>query len=263
MSLQTITRDTSPRGIATITLNRPDRGNAFNATMLAELAGEIEAAGADANVRVLVLKGAGRHFCVGADIGPADARKTQDDAARAPSVKLIDLVIGLDTLPKPTVAVINGGCVGGGFAIASCCDTVLADEAAFFSIPEARLGFGASALLPVFVRAIGYRQFRRYGLSGERISATEALRMGFVHQIHNPTTLEGILSGLLDALLHAAPGSVKDFKAAAMQYAVPRLCDLPLADLEAKFDASRDSPEAREGLASFREKRKPAWYRAP
>jgi methylglutaconyl-CoA hydratase len=139
------------------------------------------------------------------------------------------------------------------------CDTVLADEGTCFDpSPFA----STSALLPVFLRP-SIPPVHRYGLSGERFSAADALRMGFVHQLHNATTLEGVLSDLLDALLHAAPGSIRDFKSAAMQYAMPRLSGLPLADLEAAFDASRTSPEAIEGLASFREKRKPNWYRAP
>lgn len=261
MSFQTIGYDVSHRGIATVTLQRPERGNAFNATMLEELSGRLEAFAADGDLRVLVLRGAGRHFCVGADISPPDTAKEQGKAPAG--VKLIDLLIRLDSLPKPTVAIVQGGCVGGGLGIAACCDTVLADQAAFFSIPEARLGFRASALLPIFVRAIGYRQFRRYGISGERFSASDALRMGLVHQVCDTLTLEEILSGLLDALLHAAPGSIMDFKSAATQYVVPKLSELPLAELEERFVASRGSKEALEGLASFREKRKPSWYRSP
>lgn len=263
MTFQTITCDISSRGIATVTFQRPERGNAFNQSMLDELGGQIEILGLDANVRALVVRGAGRHFCVGADIGAPGGHKNEDNSGSTRHVKLIDLLIRLDAMPKPTVAVVHGGCIGGGLAMAACCDTVLAEEGAFFSIPEARLGFRASALLPVFVRAIGYRNFRRYGLSGERFSAADGLRMGFVHQLHNSATLDDVLSSLLDALLHAAPGSISDFKSAATQYATPRLSDLPLADLESKFDASRTSSEALEGLASFREKRKPKWYRAP
>lgn len=258
MSHQTISTEVTGRGIATVTLNRPERGNALNQTMLDELAGQFEAWGSDAKVRVVVLRGAGRHFCAGADVGAP-----QPEARERPGASLVELVLALDALPKPTVALVQGACIGGGLAITACCDAVLANEGAFFSIPEARLGFAATALLPVFVRAIGYRNFRRYGLSGERIGSAVALRIGLVHQLVTAATGDEVLAGLADAMLHSAPGSQRDFKAAAARYVTPDLASLPLAELEAKFHQSRSSAEAVEGIASFREKRKPNWYPAP
>ena len=258
MSHQTISTEVTGRGIATVTLNRPERGNALDQTMLDELAGQFEAWGSDAKVRVVVLRGAGRHFCAGADVGAPQPQTSERRGAN-----LVELVLALDALPKPTVALVQGACIGGGLAITACCDAVLADEGAFFSIPEARLGFAASALLPVFVRAIGYRNFRRYGLSGERIGSAEALRIGLVHQLVTAATGDEVLAGLADAMLHSAPGSLRDFKAAAARYVTPDLASLPLAELEAKFHQSRSSAEAIEGIASFREKRKPNWYPAP
>ena len=258
MSHQTISTEVTGRGIATVTLNRPERGNALNQTMLDELAGQFEAWGSDAKVRVVVVRGAGRHFCAGADVGAP-----QPETRERPGANLVELVLALDALPKPTVVLVQGACVGGGLAITACCDAVLADEGAFFSIPEARLGFAATALLPVFVRAIGYRNFRRYGLSGERIGSAEALRIGLVHQLVTAATGDEVLAGLADAMLHGAPGSLRDFKAAAARYVTPDLASLPLAELEAKFHRSRSSAEAIEGIASFREKRKPNWYPAP
>ena len=261
MSHQTISTGVTARGIATVTLNRPERGNALNQTMLDELAGQFEAWGSDAKVRVVVLRGAGRNFCAGADVGAP-----QPETSKSPGVKpanLVELAMALDALPKPTLALVHGACIGGGLAMTACCDVALADEGAFFSIPEARLGFAATALLPVFVRAIGYRNFRRYGLSGERIGSAEALRIGLVHQLVTAATADEVLAGLADAMLHSAPGSLRDFKAAAARYVTPDLASLPLADLEAKFHRSRSSEEAIEGIASFREKRKPNWYPAP
>lgn len=261
MSHRTISTEVTGRGIATVTLNRPERGNALNPAMLGELAAQFAAWGSDAAVRVVVLRGAGRHFCAGADVGAPEPHD-QATAAGKPA-NLVELVLSLDALPKPTVALIQGACIGGGLAIAAACDAVLADERAFFSIPEARLGFAATALLPVFVRAIGYRNFRRYGISGERIGAQEALRMGLAHQLVTSATAEEALAGLVDAYLHSAPGSLRDFKASAARYVTPDLASLPLAELEKKSRESRSSAEAIEGVASFREKRKPNWYPAP
>src|SRR5436853_2786192 len=113
LSFQTIDVDISARRIATITLNRPDRGNAFDQTMLDELAGELKTLGSNDSVRIVVLRGSGRHFCTGADLGSRGGEAPAQSPARAPA-SLRDVLIALDTLPKPTMAVVHGGAVGGG-----------------------------------------------------------------------------------------------------------------------------------------------------
>jgi methylglutaconyl-CoA hydratase len=257
VSYQTIAVEVSARRIATVLLNRPERGNAFDQFMLDELAQAFAALAADAGVRVVVLRGSGRHFCTGADLAarvgaaPADA----PPVATAP-VSLRDVLASLDTLPKPTVAVVHGAAVGGGAAFAACCDVVIAAADAFFSIPEVRVGMPPLGVAPFLVRAIGHRSFRRYGLSGERIPATEALRLGLAHQICAPEALEETLAGIADALLLGAPGAISVLKGAAAQYAVPTLS----AILAAQPGHDPKTPEALEGVASFREKRKPSWY---
>src|SRR5215470_13388079 len=170
LSFQTITVDISSRRIATITLNRPDRGNAFDQTMLDELTDQLKVLGAEDNVRIVVLRGAGRHFCTGADLA---ARAGDAPAAAQPPVSLRDVLVALDTLPKPTIAVVHGGAVGGGAGFVACCDIAIATDAAFFSIPEVRVGMPPLGVMPFLIRAIGHRAFRRYGLSGERIKAAE------------------------------------------------------------------------------------------
>ena len=187
MAFETIATDLSPRGIATITLDRPDRGNAFNQRMLDELGGQFSAWAGDSRVRVVVLRARGKHFCVGADVA-AMAAKPAGDAAEA-AFTLNDTLVAIDTIPKPTIAVVEGGCVGGGLAFAACCDVVLATESAFFSVPEVRLGM-VPGLAPLFARALGPRALRRYALSGERFSAAEALRLGFVHDICEAAKLD-------------------------------------------------------------------------
>src|SRR5215475_3577630 len=193
VSLETLSIDISPRRIATVTLNRPDRGNAFDQTMLDELADQLKTlAGAD-NVRIMVLRGAGRHFCTGADLasrGP-DAHVTPP---AQPPATLRDVLIALDMFPKPTIAVVHGGAIGGGAGFAACCDVAVATEAAFFSVPEVRVGMPPLGVMPFLIRAMGHRNFRRYGLSGERIKAPEALRIGLVHQICDAATLDDTIA---------------------------------------------------------------------
>jgi methylglutaconyl-CoA hydratase len=253
VALHTLSVDVSARRIVTITLNRPDRGNAFDQTMLDELASQLATLGADDNVRIVVLRGAGRHFCTGADLA---ARAGDAPAAAQPPVSLRDVLVALDTLPKPTIAIVHGGAVGGGAGFVACCDVAIATEAAFFSIPEVRVGMPPLGVMPFLIRAIGHRAFRRYGLSGERIKAAEALRLGLVHEVCDAASLEQTVARIADELLHGAPGAIATLKEASAPFASPPLS----AILAHRAPHNPRTPEAIEGIASFREKRKPSWY---
>jgi methylglutaconyl-CoA hydratase len=256
VALETLAVEVSARRIATIRLNRPERGNAFDQAMLDELSEQFAALGGDDQVRIVVLRGNGRHFCTGADLA-ARASDAQADAGTAQAhVSLRDVLVALDTMPKPTVAVVHGAAVGGGAGFAACCDVVIAAETAFFSIPEVRVGMAPLGVMPFLVRAMGHRSFRRYGLSGERITAAEALRLGLVHMVCDAESLDETLARVTDELLHGAPGAQRDLKSAAAQFASP-----PLSAISANRPAhDPKTPEAVEGIASFREKRKPSWY---
>jgi methylglutaconyl-CoA hydratase len=245
--------EVSSRGIATITLNRPERSNAFDQAMLNALARQLAERGADAATRVVVLRGAGKHFCGGADLV---ARGMEPEPA-AGQVSLVEVLATLDRLPKPTVAVVHGAAVGGGAGLAACCDIVLATDAAFFSIPEARVGMAPLGVAPFLIRAMGHRAFRRYGLSGERFGAAEALRVGLAHDVVGAERLEQRLGEITDALLHAAPGAVREMKAAMDHDATPSIEAILARRLA---HGPPRSEEAKEGIAAFKEKRKPSWY---
>jgi methylglutaconyl-CoA hydratase len=257
MTFQTITVEVSARRIATVLLNRPERGNAFDQAMLDELGQAFATLAAGEEARILVLRGSGRHFCTGADLAARAAAPAHPQQAATAHVSLRDVLAGLDSLPKPTLAVIHGAAVGGGAAFAACCDMVIAADSAFFSIPEVRVGMPPLGVAPFLVRAIGHRSFRRYGLSGERITAAEALRLGLVHQICPADALDETLAGIADEFLQGAPGAISALKSAAAQYASPTLSTI-LATQPAAHNPK--TPEALEGIASFREKRKPSWY---
>ena len=257
MALQTLQVDISSRRIATVTLNRPDRGNAFDQTMLDELGATLKALAADDYARVVVLRGAGKHFCTGADLasrGPNAQAQAQPQPAK---YSLRDVLMLLDSLPKPTVAVVHGGAIGGGAGLAACCDVALASREAFFSIPEVRVGMPPMGIMPFMIRAMGHRAFRRYGLSGERIAAADALRLGLVHEMCELPVLEATLDRIVDALLLGAPHASAALKAAAARYASPNLDEIA-AHVQPPHDPK--SEEAQEGIAAFREKRKPGWY---
>jgi methylglutaconyl-CoA hydratase len=254
VTFQTITVEVSARRVATVLLNRPERGNAFDQVMLDELGQAFAALAAGEEARIVVLRGSGRHFCTGADLA-ARASAHPPPAAGA-HFSMRDVLANLDALPKPTLAVVHGAAVGGGAAFAACCDVVIAADSAFFSIPEVRVGMPPLGVAPFLVRAIGHRNFRRYGLSGERIAAAEALRLGLAHEICAADALDETLARIADALLQGAPGAISALKNAAAQYASPTLS----AILAVQPAHDPKTPEALEGIASFREKRKPSWY---
>jgi methylglutaconyl-CoA hydratase len=254
--MQTIALDISPHRIATILLNRPDRGNAFNQTMLDELGDVLNALAVDNNVRIAVLRGSGRHFCTGADLaerGPG----AQSQPHQREGHSLRDVLVILDGLPKPTVASVQGGAIGGGAGLVACCDIAIAAADAFFSVPEIRVGMAAMGIMPFMIRAIGHRAFRRYGLSGERMPASDALRLGLVHEVCEAAKLDEALARVTDELLHGAPQAGSALKAAAARYASPNLDEI-LADIQPPHDPKL--AEAQEGIAAFREKRRPNWY---
>jgi methylglutaconyl-CoA hydratase len=248
---ETIALEVSPRSIATVLLNRPDRRNAFNRLMLSELAMVFDEIAADPAVRVIVLRSRGRHFCAGADLAEREPGEPDRPVGRT----LLDVLESLDRLPKPTIAAVDGGAIGGGAALVACCDIALATDAAFFSIPEVRVGMAPVRLAPLFIRAVGHRAFRRYGLTGERMSAVEALRLGLVHQLCAAQSLDSVVAEVADALLHGAPGAMAELKAATSRLAAP-----PWPAADAHGQGVPKTSEAIEGIASFRDKRKPSWY---
>jgi methylglutaconyl-CoA hydratase len=243
----------SGRGVATIRLNRPERSNAIDQRMLEELTRQFARAGSDDQVRIVVLRGAGKHFCSGADLV---ARASAPEPSPA-QITIVDMLAALDRLSKPTIAVVHGAAIGGGAAIAACCDVVLAAADAFFSIPEVRVGMPPLGVTPFVIRAIGHRGFRRYGLTGERFGAGEALRIGLVHELTRPENLDAKLAEIEDALLHGAPSAQRTLKDGMERFVAPTV-EAILA--QRPSHGSPRTAEALEGIASFKEKRKPSWY---
>lgn len=243
----------SSRGIATVLLNRPERSNAIDQATLDELARQFAALATDERARVVVLRGAGKHFCAGADL----VARASAPEPRPAQTTIVDMLAALDRLPKPTVAAVHGAAIGAGAALAACCDVVVAADSAFFSIPEVRIGMAPLGVTPFVIRAIGHRSFRRYGLSGERFGAAEALRIGLAHEVVPTEQLDAKLGEVVDALLHGAPGAQRTLKEGMEHSVMPTVAAIVAA--RPSHGSSRTA-EAQEGIASFKEKRKPSWY---
>ncbi len=173
------------------------------------------------------------------------------------------MCLALDALAKPVIALVQGACIGGGLALVCACDMVIAAPEAFFSLPEVRLGFAPGPLIPFFVRAIEPRVLRRYLLTGERFKADEALRVGLVHQVCTAEDGDRALAALIDEALLAAPGAIAQAKRLLRELAGTPVSASLLDNLQREFDVLFTSPEAAEGRASFRDKRKPSWYPGP
>lgn len=258
----TVLWELDARGVATVTLNRPQVNNAYNGDLIDGVHAAMDALGAEGELRAVVLRGNGKHFQAGADlawigsVGQLSAEENER-VSRATG----EVVRRLDTLPVPTVALVQGGCFGGGTGIIAACDIVIAANNAIFAITETRWGLMAGIILPQLRQAIGLRAMRRYALTGERFGATEAHRIGLVHEVCALSELEQVGATIVDALLMTAPHATTATKLRSMQVAGAFVDDGVFRDLVHEHAATRRLPEAAEGLASFHEKRKPAWYK--
>jgi methylglutaconyl-CoA hydratase len=257
----TVLWELDPRGVATVTLNRPEVNNAYNGDLIGGVHAALDALGARPDLRVVVLRGHGKHFQAGVDLRwISEVAKTSPAENERVSRATGETVRRLDTLPVPTLALVQGGCFGGGTGFVAACDVVVASEDAIFSISETRWGLMAGIILPQLCRSMGLRQARRYALTGERFDAHEARRVGLVHEVCATGKLDEVGARIVDGLLMNAPGATVATKLRLLQVADAFVDDGQFRDLVREHAAARQLPEATEGLASFREKRKPAWY---
>jgi methylglutaconyl-CoA hydratase len=253
---------TDARGVASVTLNRPERGNAYDETMLAALADGLQRIGADAAVRAVVIRGAGRHFQAGADIDwLARAARYPPEQAFAASMATTRTLQLLNELPKPTIAIVHGACFGGGCGLVCCVDVALATPAAQFGLTEVRVGVAPTPISTHMVHAMGLRHTRRYALTGERFDAAEALRIGLVHEVVAEGAIAARLAEVLDAILLGAPGAIAATKHSFLAANGLLLDARAMAMLSHESWTQRASPEGIEGTAAFRDRRRPSWYR--
>lgn len=249
-----------PRGVASVVLNRPEVNNAYDGALIDGVLDAIGALSAVDGLRAVVLSGAGRHFQAGADLRWIDHIRGEDAAENLRvSRATADAVRLLNTVPVPTVALVQGGCFGGGTGIVAACDVVIAAETAMFSIAEVRWGLTAAIIIPQLNDAIGVRQVRRYALTGERFGAEEARWIGLVHEV---VPLDGLAAAgerIVGHLLENGPVAMAETKALILQGALARIQEDTFDALIDAHATKRQSDEAREGLASFAEKRPARW----
>jgi len=263
MTKSVVLLNVDTRGVATITLNRPEVNNAYNGEVIEAMIDAVRQCASNDDIRVLVIKGNGKHFQAGADLKWLKEIGSLSPGENINVSRLTATAIrGLTEISKPTVALIHGGCFGGGTGIAAACDIVLASNDAIFSITETRWGVMASVIIPQLNASIGVRNTRRYALTCERFDAKTACEIGLVHQVCEVGELEAKAVSIIDHLLLAAPDATAQTKAAALKDANLIISDEYFEELVLAHAAKRQSDEAIEGLTSFAEKRDPSWYRA-
>ena len=247
-------------GIATIWMNRPGVHNAFNEQLIAELTAACQALDADDAVRVVVLAGRGKSFSAGADLNwMRSAAEASVEANLADARKLAGMLRTLAEMDKPTIARVQGAALGGGMGLASACDICVAGEGAVFATSEVRFGIIPSAISPYVIRAIGARQASRYFQTAERISAARARELGLAHEVVAADAIDARVHELVAALLQGGPRSQGAAKALIRAVADQPVSDALVEDTARRIATLRATPEAREGLAAFLDKRPAAW----
>ncbi len=247
-------------GVCTITLDRPEKRNAFDDGLIAELTAALTAAANDDSVRVVVLTGSGMVFSSGADLDWMKRMAGYDEAAnRKDALALADLMRTLNELPKPTIARVNGAAFGGAVGLVACCDVAIAVELAKFSLSEVRLGLVPSAISPYVINAIGARQARRWFLTAEPFDAATAQRIGLVHEVVSPAGLDFAVNAQVDHLRKGGPKALGVAKKLVRRMSGLRVTDELAGETAELIARLRVSPEGQEGLTAFLEKRPPEW----
>ncbi|HEX7643718.1 MAG TPA: enoyl-CoA hydratase/isomerase family protein [Burkholderiaceae bacterium] len=245
---------------ATVQLNRPEMRNAFNEHSIAELTDAFRTLGANDEVRAVVLAAQGTAFCAGADLNwmKKMAAYTHEEN-RADAAQLAEMLYAMYTCPKPIVARVQGDCYAGGMGLVSVCDIAVAVEEANFCLSEVKLGLIPATISPYVIKAMGENAARRYFLTAERFSATEAQRIGFVHQVVKSDALDETVGEILRQLCNASPHAVREAKRLVREIGGAPLTAELIADTARRIADIRSSAEGREGVQSFLEKRRPNW----
>ncbi|NKI94955.1 enoyl-CoA hydratase/isomerase family protein [Rhizobacter sp. SG703] len=246
--------------VATVWLNRPDVRNAFNEAVIAELRETFTQLGADTQLRAIVLGGQGKAFCAGADLAWMRAMADYSwEQNRADAQALADMLWTLYSCPVPVVGRIHGDCYAGGVGLAAVCDVLVASEAAGFCLSEAKLGLLPGTISPYVIRAMGEQASRRYMVTAERFTATQAHALGFVHEVCTADALDAKVDEIVAALVANGPMAARACKRLVQDIAGQPITAALREDTARRIADIRASDEGRDGVQAFLGKRKPSW----
>ena len=243
-------------------LNRPELRNALNAELQDLLLKTLEKIESEKNIQVLILAGRGQAFCAGGDLSRMEqASKMTKARSKAEAGRFAKLLYRMHTYPKPLIARVHGAAFAGGMGLVAACDLVVAAEEAEFCLPEVRIGLVPAMISPYIVRVLGETQARRYVLTGERLGAREAHRIGFVHECVPVAELNARVEKFVAQLSQAGPQALARSKKLLAKVAKAAITPKLSEETAAVLADVRAGEEAREGIRSFLEKRKPGWAR--
>ena len=251
---------TDARGVATVTLLRAEKHNAFDDLMIAELLQLLDKVKSDENCRVLVLRAAGKSFSAGADLNWMRRMADYDQEQNLSDAReLANLMKTLNRLTIPTIALVQGASFGGGVGLVACCDIAIASDNAIFCLSEVRLGLIPAVISPYVIAAIGERQARRYFLTAEKFCASKALSLGLVHKVVDAKSLDIQLGKMIEEILPGGPQAQKAAKELIFRVNRSEPNDDLIEETVKGIAAIRATDEARQGLSAFLEKRRPKW----
>ncbi len=248
------------RGVATVLLNRPERHNAFDENMIAELTASFDSLAANEKVKLMVLRSNGRNFSAGADLDwmKRMANYSHEENLRDANL-LAQMLHKLNYLPFPTIARVQGAAMGGGAGLVCCCDIAIASDSASFAFSEAKLGLIPATISPYVIQSIGAQAARRYFLTAERFDANTALRLGMVSECMDENEIDEEINKLAQAILANSTDAVKAAKQLVFDIENQEVNPALIEMTSERIAEIRASEEGKEGLAAFLEKRKPAW----
>ena len=247
-------------GVARVTINRPEKHNAFDDTMIAKLRSAFDELADNSAVRVLLLDSAGATFSAGADLGWMKRMAEYDYEHNLQDAQsLADMLAALARMPQPTIARVQGAAYGGAVGLVSCCDMAVAATSASFCLSEVKIGLIPATIGPYMLRAIGERAARRYFMTAERFSATEAHRLGLVNEVVADDSLDERVQSLVDSLLQNSPAAVTAAKSLIAEIGGKEIDSTLIAHTSQSIARIRVSAEGQEGLDAFLNRRNPSW----
>jgi methylglutaconyl-CoA hydratase len=248
--------------VAIVTLNRPEVRNAFDDVLISDLTRVFSDIDKDKTVSVMVLAGAGKAFCAGADLNWMKRMAGYGYEDNLKDARALALMLQtLDRMSKPTIARVHGPAYAGGVGLVAACDVAIGSQDAEFCLTEVKLGLSPATISPYVVRAMGERLARRYFLTGEVIDAGEAYRLRLLSDVCPPDELDGAVNAILGHLVVGGRAAHAEIKDLVRTVATGAVDDAMIADTAKRIAEIRVSPEGREGIASFLEKRKPSWVK--
>lgn len=256
---ETISISADERGVATLTLDRAEKHNALSGQMIAELTQAASQLGQDGSVRVVVLAAAGKTFCAGGDLGWMQDQMAADKATRfVEARKLAEMLQALNTMPKPLIGALQGNAFGGGVGMAAVCDVAIGVDSLKMGLTETRLGLIPATIGPYVIARMGEARARRVFMSARLFDAPEAVDLGLLAKAVPSEQLAAAIEEEVRPYLSCAPGAVASAKALVRTLG-PRIDDATIDQTINELVERWETEEAREGIAAFFEKRKPAW----